>query len=323
MAKYLNEVIAEAYLNELQLALFPDNQFYKLSKMDGEDAIKTTTVHIPQQGDLPGVVLGDNIQLPLPLTRPEDSKKTYEIETFRTTPTLVENINQQITTYDKAAELAKSHASVLNTEIANYMADQWCPASVDSTIQDIYLTTGSARPSNGAIGLTNTRKAVSLEDFANVAQEFDRQDIPADEQRYVLVPATHMRDIRLLSEFVSYTDNKNHFSEFLNKGIVGEIYGFKILTRSKSIVYNVGTITDVSSVTKKAFKATVDAADSETSIFWHSDFVRHAESDAELFTDIKNPVYQGDIMSTIVRAGGTISRTDKKGLVVLVEDLGA
>jgi hypothetical protein len=63
------------------------------------------------------------------------------------------------------------------------------------------------------------------------------------------------------------------------------------------------------------------ASNNLAAILWHPDMVTHAKGKAEVFIDLKSAIYQSDILSTNVIAGGDKYRDDHIGVVSLVEGL--
>jgi hypothetical protein len=308
------EVLKKLFSKELQKNIFPDNAFYKLSKVDvaGENAI---TVEVPNAGTVPSVIV-DASQFPLQTEHREDTKVSYTTQTFSTQPTLLTDVNALLVTYNKRADILSDHSMVLNTRIAEVMANVWAPTAL--TVGNARQTTGTtSRAANASLGLTGTRKKVALADLAEMQLIFDRDDIPST-NRYAAFPATMYNDLIQLSEFISYTDRDADFGKLLAMGVVGEIYGFKVMKRSSMLVYSEDAA--LGNIVKRAVGASYTATDNEAALFWHSSFVRRAEGSPKVYINADKAEYQGTIMSAMVRAGGTPSYVNGRGVAVLLQD---
>jgi hypothetical protein len=307
------ENIKILFSRELQKNLFPANEFYKLSKLDGGIEPDVETVRIPQAGGVPTIQINPTV-FPLPISSRTDDRKEYTVDYLATNPTVVNDVNELVLSYSKKQDVLQDHAASLNTAIAERIGIAWCPSTL--TAQNARQTTGSTnRPANAALGLTGNRKIVTLTDLAYMQFLFDSSDIP-ETDRYALFPASMYNDLVSLSQFITYTGRD--FGDLLAKGFVGEIYGFKVMKRSKTVVYSEDAT--LGNIVKRAYGATLTATDNEAAIFWHKSFVRRAEGNVKAYINTGVAEYQGDVMSAYLRAGGTPARLDGKGVAVLLQD---
>ena len=101
------------------------------------------------------------------------------------------------------------------------------------------------------------------------------------------------------------------------KGILGNLYGFNIMKRSRVLRLNNGT-KKVLSWDKQ------DTADElAAALAWHENSVSRAMGEVKMFDSTDNPLYYGDIYSFLLRTGGCVRRYDKKGVYLLAESLTA
>lgn len=94
------------------------------------------------------------------------------------------------------------------------------------------------------------------------------------------------------------------------RGVIGKYLGFDFYKRSK--VAKVAT-----DGTLKPWSAANAATDCAAGLAWHEDCVSRALGDSLLFDDPGNPLYYGDIISFLQRAGGKSIRADKAGVVLI------
>ena len=139
--------------------------------------------------------------------------------------------------------------------------------------------------------------------------KFDAEDIP-QEDRYLLLDAVRYAE---LLESMTNTDSIGFFQKAdAAKGVVGELYSFKVMKRSTVLRYA------VSAGAATGLASTEAATDCAAGLAWHVTSVRRAIGEVTMFTSEDNPTYYGDIYSFLVRCGGCISRSDKKGVCAIV-----
>ena len=136
------------------------------------------------------------------------------------------------------------------------------------------------------------------------------------ENMFGLLTPDHVEDLFLIPEFVDY-DKTGELSKLRN-GQIANFLGFTLMMRTNDIE-TCGVLFDTAGA-KKTLGAAVAATDCAGSIFWHRDLVRHAEGWASVNIDQPAAAYLGGrLVSSTVRFGATISRTDQKGVAALVD----
>lgn len=292
------EQILKVFSKDLQKNLFPANEFYKQSKLDSANG---GSVEVPQSGSKPAVTM--NATVPLTPSNRVDDVLTYPVHKFNTDPIYVEDANEAVINYSKRMDIMGDHIASLNTTIAEYIATSWCPADGSSSLK----TTGASRPSSVAGG--GAKKAVTYEDILALMTQMDADDVPAD-GRFLLASANMYADLLKLPEFISTDFQKG---TPIVDGVVGEILGFKVYKRSKSVRYD-NTFNVIASGTASA------TTDRDAIIAWHKGFVRRSEGNAKTYGRFDDPEYLGSIVNGMVRAGGSKGRTNGEGVAVLIQD---
>ena len=82
-----------------------------------------------------------------------------------------------------------------------------------------------------------------------------------------------------------------------SRGVIGKLYGFDVMLRSKLIP---GT----------------------SALAWHRDYVCRAQGESEAFIQENDPLYYGDVLSFLVRAGGSRMQKDGIGTVAFTATQG-
>ena len=297
------EQIIKLFSKDLQENLFPKNEFYKQSKVDGNIGAKFGTVEVPQAGATPGVTVNPS-SFPLTPAQRTDDVKVYTVDNYATDPIHIEDVNEAVTNYSKRMDILKDHTRTLNTRIAEEMAFAWSP----TLLAQKNFTTGTADATALAPGATGTRNALTREDLSDLAIKFDIDDVASD-SRNILVDARLYAQLLKIDSFINfdYTNRKPTVD-----GQVGELFGMKVFKRSSATYYDAAGV-------KKAVGAATAVTDNLGILAWSNDFVRRAEGAVKVYADMNNPLYLGSIFNAAVRAGGTAGRTDEKGVYALIQ----
>ncbi len=300
------EQITKLFSKDIQNNLFPKNEFYKKSKLDANVSADWGVVQVPQAGATPSIVVNPS-SFPLTVSQRTDDVKEYNVDAFATTPIHISDVNEALTNYDKRMSIIADHTKALNTRIADEMAYVWAVTQASQKI----LTTGSAIAA-AAPGATGNRKALTRDDLAALSVMFDKDDVASDE-RNLLISASQYEELLKIDSFINfdYMANKPQVD-----GQIGEVFGMKVYKRSRNTIFNDSNV-------KKTVGAATAATDNLSILAWSDSYVRRAEGSVKLYSDIDNPVYLGSIFNAQVRAGGTSSRTDEKGVYSLIQDSAA
>jgi|DEB0MinimDraft_6_1074348.scaffolds.fasta_scaffold35485_3 hypothetical protein len=297
------EQIVKLFGKEIQENLFPENMFYKQSKLDGGIDVKARTVQVPQAGSTPTIQV-DPSSFPLTISQRTDDVLEYDVKLYATEPIHIEDVNEIVTNYNKRADIIKDHAKALNTRIADEIAYGWAPTAASQKI----FTTGTATGNALAPGATGTRNAITRDDMASLAIRFDKDDVATDE-RNILVDASLYLQLLQIDSFINfdYVSNKP-----VNSGQVGEIFGMKVFKRSQSVYFDASNV-------KKTIGAATAATDNLAILAWADSYVRRGEGNVKVYSDFDKPEYLGSIFNAAVRAGGSFGRNDEKGVYALIQ----
>ena len=300
------ELLKRAFSSDLQKNLFPANEYYKMSKNDSA-FVDNDSVQLPHAGSIPTVAV-DRTTKGVAAKR-TDAPSEYKLREFSTDPTWLQYSEALLVAYDKRASILSEHVSGLNTAIAEYMAAAWGGSANVVALR----TTGADRPVSGVPTGTGTRKRINLADLQAVQKALNEANIP-QEGRYAVITPAMMEDMLQITEVKSADFNN---AKPLVNGSVGRFLGFDFFVRSKVNIFTTGA-------TIRAYgSATTAVTDCAGAIFWHKDFVRRAEGSNKVFLKQDDPELYGSAFSAAVRAGGLAARLDGKGVINLVEAVGA
>lgn len=291
----------QIWVKSIISALFADDSFASKS-VDHSEFVNARTVHVPNAGAAPGVTK-NRTTFPATVTTQEDADLEYSIDEYTVDPIRVSHAEQVELSYNKRESVIRTSRNKLANDVHSALIYNWIPEGV-STL----ATEGDAVAAHIPTA-TGNRKAMTKATVEAAQILFDEQDIP-ETGRYMLL------DARMYNQLKNSLTN-NEVVAFLagadpEKGIIGEYAGFKFYKRSKvAKTSNTGAL--------KEWSAAAAATDSAAGIAWHEDCVSRALGASVLFDDEKNPLYYGDIISFLQRAGGSYIRADKKGVALIYQ----
>lgn len=304
-------LIQEIWVKDIQDALNRNADFLPYS-VDHSAYVAFGTVHIPQSGANPTVEVAPS-SLPLTINQRTDTDRTYSLVQYALQPTLITNIDELQTSYDKRQSVLGQQITTLTQTIGDYVAVSWTASGTSNIIE----TTGSAGTSLPPSG-TGTRKAVTLVDIANLAKKLDKDNVPR-QGRKLLMQSDMFWELMAISDVLraSYNGFQGQ-PNVLATGVVAMLYGFEIMTRPVVAVFG------KTATTAKAVGAAAAADDRLACIAWHPATVcRALSSITPLYNAGSNgnglPEYLGSIFNVEVMLGSTTMRTDSKGIAALVQ----
>ncbi|WP_304721275.1 hypothetical protein [uncultured Alistipes sp.] len=279
--------------------LFANNTFAARS-VDHSEWVDNQTVHVPNAGSAPNVEKNRK-EFPAKVTQREDVDLSYQMDEFTVDPVRIPHADTVELSYSKRESVIRQSRSKLAQDVHDSLIYDWIPEGVK-----VVETIGEAIKAH-IKGATGNRKKMTVKTVEELQTLFDEQDIP-EEGRCILL------DARMYNQLMnSMTDaERNSFLVCADpaRGVIGKYLGFDFYKRSKvAKVATDGTV--------KPWSAADAATDCAAGLAWHEDCVSRALGDSLLFDDEGNPLYYGDIISFLQRAGGSCIRADKKGIILI------
>ena len=301
----------EIWHNTIVGNLFADNSF--LSKaFNADDYVNGKKVHIPNAGR-PSRTEKNRQQVPATAKQRTDRDVEYDMNEFTTDPIYISNAEDVELSYNKRESVIGEDRAVLHETIANDILLSWSPKK-DS--KNIIKTSGSAAPAH-LKGATGFRKGLSIDDVSKVMVQFNDQNIP-QEGRYALLDA-HMY-AQLLNGMTEHEATAFHAAADVKNGIIGKLLTFNFMMRSKSLIYKADGTPIEWQAGDEDEPQTFAATDNAGALFWHERHVCRSVGEVKMFGSEDNPLYYGDIYSFLLRAGGTIMRSNGRGVAAIVQD---
>lgn len=290
----------EIWIQAIVEAFFADDSF--VSKAYNADAFvnQGKSVHIPNAGAPSGVEKNRSV-FPATVNTRTDVDLKFDLDEFTTNPIRIPHAETVELSYDKRNSVLRQDKSALINKASESILYNWLPDNaytIETSGKTVTAHTASA---------TGNRKTFTKEDVRKAMVKFNSQNVPQT-GRYLLVDAEMYG--QLLDSLTTQEAMAFHATANVQKGILGQLYSFQILMRSRVGVYtNAGV--------KKEFSAVGATTDVACALAWHVDSVCRAMGEVEMFDNISDPTYYGDIYSFLVRCGGRAMRNDVAGLLAI------
>lgn len=274
-------------------------------------------VYIPQAGGKPGTQK-NRPTIPAVAVQRGDTVIFYPLDVYTTDPTVITWTESMEISYAKTDSVLGDHMGTLAETVGDDMLYNWVrgfkpTVGGGSAVQYLPVanqlkTSGSATSVNLEDGQTGQRKALHYKEFQTAQARMNKANV-AKNDRYAMLESN------MLQEFIDSLSN-NQMAAFqgsvdLKNGVVGSYAGFTFLERSSVLAFDPTTNQPI--LPGEALEADTNLS----TILWQKNSVTKATGDTELFQDMANPLYYGDIHSGLVKFGGRCKREDWKGVLTI------
>lgn len=305
----------ELWVDYINGNLFKNQQFLQFMRDRSQFVLAGKVVHIPNAGAKPSVTRNRS-SLPATVTQRADVDTTYSIDEFTTDPVLIPNADTVELSYNKMASVLQEHVDSLGETIGDFLVWHMLRIHADASAPVQILRTTGAAVGSHLPSATGNRKLFKKEDLKRAQTAMNKQDIPKD-NRYALLSSELLSQLQD-DDDLKKRDGMNGAELDLKNGVIARLYGFNILERSGTAVYdNAGT------PAVKAIGAAAAATDNDVAMLFHRDYVHKAQGTIDFFEQLNHPQFYGDVYSALVRMGGRPERRDSKGVIAIVQDASA
>ncbi len=259
-------IAKEIWIEMIKEGLYPDNSFLTES-VDMSEHVEHNKINLAEAGVDPEVLI-DNAVFPVPIEERTDQAIDLALHSFDTKNTVVRNLEEKETSYNKMDSVIRSHRNALRLKTSTFAAHSWAPTK-NGVFTPVLKTTGAVKD-----GI----KSLTFEDVLLLESKF--RDLDADMSNLVLILNTrHLADLR--------SEDIKLYKEILMEN---KLFSFKLFAFSKQALF------DTTTGQKKAFGAVAGANDTMGSLAYSIDEVMRAEGDYEVFARYKDPEARGDII---------------------------
>ena len=228
--------------------------------------VEANKLHFAEAGADPKVLV-DNASFPVGTSQRTDTPKEIVLKTFDTENTVVRNVEEMESSYDKMQSVIRSHRQALYKKCVGFAAHAWAPQS-NTASTPVWATDGATNK----FGF----KAVSFDMLFDMAAHFQSEDVPADSLVMVLHPY-------MLADL--YKEDARQYKDMF---ATRKLAGFDWFVSTATARYN-GT-----TGAKTAYGAEAAATDAISALFYCDQEVARAQGDVEMFYTEKSPEQRGD-----------------------------
>lgn len=302
--------VATQWLPTVEGNLF--GAFEPIRKIATDDSVfilnNGKTVAVPNAGAAASITGGRTSGYPAAATDRTDNDNTYNLLNIEIDPIRVSRFEENNTSYNKLASLIDDATKGLGWWAARYIMTQWF--TTDAGVND-YATTGSVTYASQATGSTvSAAKALSYSDIVKLGMMLDKQAIPRDNNRWLVLNASMYNGLFLELKAANQLELA---SKSAMTGLLDWIHGFNVIMLPE--VINV----TASNAAARAPGHAGAATDISAGFALHKSCVSMAMGDVMIYEQNDSPEYYGKIVSGDIFAGGKYRRTDKKGVITVYE----
>lgn len=298
----------EVWVNDIKEVLYPQTEFMAYMT-DHSQFINNLTVHIPQQTVRP-TIRKNYTSLPINASSRTDSDFTYSLNNYKAEPFVIPNLEELQISYSKRASVMRSYYNELKFTVQNQTLYAIAPTGASSIVK----TTGSAVSSALAPSATGTRNAITLADILSAKNVLDLQNVPQD-GRILLMDASmyNAQFLNINNVQAFYASNM----EAMKTGVVGTIFGFKVMVRPTVLVYDNSFVPKA--VSDNGVPSSPASTDELACIAFHPDFVSKALQEPQIYIQENVPQYYGPVLSCELQHGASTLYTAGTGVVAIVQ----
>lgn len=258
----------QIWISMLMEHYYPNRTFLSRS-VDMSAMVEYNKINLAEAGVAPEVLV-DNTEFPIGTAQRSDTPLELPLHTFDTKNTVVRNVEEMETAYDKMDSVVRQHRNTLYAKTAAYAANNWAPSKT-ADLTPVKATSGTGTNKQGLVPL-------SFEDVLAMDAWFRSQDIDPSTMVAVLNPY-HLADLM--------AEDMKLYKEMLSGN---KLFGFDLYTFSQLPYYN------ATSGAKVAFGTKAQNTDTQCSLFYSTEEVMRADGDIEVFARYKDPEERGDLI---------------------------
>lgn len=301
----LQDTILETWRPYIMERFWKDNAFLKNSFDDSDSVMAGRIVHIPQPGSKPTIVKNRTV-FPATAVRRADTDILYALDEYTSDPTHIPNIDKVHLSYSKQDSVLGDQMSTLTETVADDMLIKW---GANGTMVKTTGGAGASRTVAPITGQTGNRYGFHSKDLQSLMIKMNVNKVPKND-RFVLI------DDNMYEFFYDSLGETNakDFSRYADaeNGVIGKLHSFNIMTRASVLASsNVDAI--------KALGSSFGADDNLVSLAWQKNSVTHAIGTTQLFQNLNDATYYGDVHSVLVMAGGRVRRADGLGVYLIAQ----
>ena len=260
----------EIWIAQLMEPFYAEASFLDYAQ-DMTQFVEFNTINLADAGIDPAVLV-NNAVWPIPVTQRTDTPIAIPLDTLDTVNSLVRNIEEMESAYDKMESILGAHRRALRSASLQRAAFAYSPTG-NTANTPVLVASGAVRADTG-------RKKLVINDLIAAQAALDMIDAGPD--RVLVLHPYHVQDL--------LEQDATAFKDFASRpsGQIVNLYGFKLDKYRSTAVYD-------GAGAKKAFgAAAVPATDQYSSFFFMRNEVMKADGSVKMFDRLNDPEQRGD-----------------------------
>lgn len=312
-------LIKEFWSSTVEENLFQSQDFWNFS-LDLSEWSDNGVIHIPNAGGLQTYTENPSVY-PLPITNRSDTSTDITLSNFASNVWQIQDSEKIFISYDKVKSLVYSMDMGLKQLLGNITPYKWAKG-ISGVSTSIVFTSGAGSatmlPAYAGNIATGTRKLPLLSDIGALKDLLDEQFVEGD-GRYLLMPNKFWNNgmLGLSNVIINQNYRMDPKSAVVPTGGAVPIFDFTILLRP-NVLYTDASGNLLTYNSSTGLPATPATTDCMAAIAWHPKYVAKAFNTTQIYYYAALPTVQGDQMSIRVIYGAGYTRTDLKGVAMLV-----
>lgn len=277
-----NEILKQIWIPKILEYFLPNGTFVTRSE-DQSALVNFNTINLAEAGVDPDVLI-DNTVYPIDVEERTDNPLDIVLRRMRTKNTVVRDAEGAQLAFNKLESVTRGHIRALNRTATQLAAFGWSPQA-DGQNTPVIKTTGT-NPGSAVISTAAGNPALlafTSGDWARCQKELDDLEAPQEGRIFVMCPQ-HRADIAAADPLL--------FKQLatLATGTPLNLYGFEVYWSQAAPKYS------IVDGTKNAFNSAADANSRAGSFFYVASEMMRAIGDTEMFSRLKDPEADGDII---------------------------
>lgn len=302
----LMAVQVEFWQDRIEENLFKyGNEFLNYSVDASKYVIGGTVVHIPQAGSAP-TVTKNATTYPLTVATRADTDVTYPLDTYRTSGVHIPHAEKLENSVDKASSVLNDENGTMTDRPADEILYKWSTSSSSNILR----TTGSLSGDSLAPSATGTRKQLTRGDLTKLRNKLKKSKVKG--QMVGVVPTDMYGELLADDEFMKSSNVHVERNVDLGKGEIRMWQGILLIERIDTTIYD-------NTPAPKLVGATAASTDNQAVIAWIDQAVERSVGSIKFFENTEDAIYQGDVYSAFVKAGGRQRRSGGEGVAAIVQ----
>jgi|WetSurMetagenome_2_1015567.scaffolds.fasta_scaffold02807_4 hypothetical protein len=260
-------IAKQIWVDQIMEGFYPADSFMVQSR-DLSSLVEFNKINLAEAGVTPNVLV-DNNSYPVATASREDTPLELALKTLDTENTVVRNVEEMESAYNKMESVIYGHRMALRTKSAQLAAWNWAPGQ-SADFNPVLLAQSTEYNAKGY-------KKLTFQDILDLEAEFDLLEVPED-GRTILLHPVHKKD--LMGE-----DLKLYKQILADK----KVFSFNLFVSTLTPLFTAAGV-------KQAFGSAKTSTSAISTIAWHKDEVMRADGTTEPFVKYKDPEQRGDVI---------------------------